>query len=100
MAGNVKNIGLTSFDDLFKSEEERQQDSHERILNIPINEIHPYARQPYSIERPTPDLVRLMDSIEQVGVAEPLILRPALRAAILRAAMRLLLVIAGTTALR
>ena len=62
MAGNVKNMGLTSLDDLFKTEEERQQDSHERILNIPIDEIHPYARQPYSIERPTPDLVRLMDS--------------------------------------
>lgn len=76
MAGNVKNMGLTSLDDLFKTEEERQQDSHERILNIPIDEIHPYARQPYSIERPTPDLVRLMDSIEQVGIAEPLIVRP------------------------
>ena len=76
MAGNVKNMGLTSLDDLFKSEEERQQDSRERILNIPIEELHPYAQQPYSVERPTPDLVRLMDSIEQVGVAEPLIVRP------------------------
>lgn len=69
-------MGLTSLDDLFKSEEERQQDSRERILNIPIEELHPYARQPYSVERPTPDLVRLMDSIEQVGIAEPLIVRP------------------------
>ena len=76
MAGNVKNMGLTSLDDLFKSEQERQQDTHERILNIPVGEIYPYARQPYSIKRPTPDLVRLMDSIEQVGVAEPLIVRP------------------------
>ena len=76
MAGNVKNMGLTSLDDLFKSEEERQQDSRERILNIPIEELHPYVRQPYSVERPTPDLVRLMDSIEQVGIAEPLIVRP------------------------
>ena len=76
MAGNVKNMCLTSLDDLFKSEEERQQDSRERILNIPIEELHPYVRQPYSVERPTPDLVRLMDSIEQVGIAEPLIVRP------------------------
>ena len=76
MAGNVKNMGLASLDDLFKSEQERQQDTHERILNIPVGEIYPYARQPYSIKRPTPDLVRLMDSIEHVGVAEPLIVRP------------------------
>lgn len=67
MVGNVRNMGLTSLDDLFKSEQERQQDTHERILNIPVGEIYPYARQPYSIKRPTPDLVRLMDSIEQVG---------------------------------
>lgn len=76
MAGGVKNMGLTSLDDLFKSEQERQQDTHERILKVPISEIHPYARQPYAVERPTPDLVRLMDSIEQVGIAEPLIVRP------------------------
>ena len=41
MAGNVKNMGLTSLDDLFKSEQERQQDTHERILNIPVGEIYP-----------------------------------------------------------
>ena len=76
MANSVKSLGLTSLDDLFMSDTERQQDSREKILNIPVGEIHPYARQPYSIERPTPDLVRLMDSIEQMGIAEPLIVRP------------------------
>ena len=76
MASSVKSMGLTSLDDLFMSDTERQQDSREKILTIPVNEIHPYARQPYSIDRPTPDLVRLMDSIEQVGIAEPLIVRP------------------------
>ena len=39
-------------------------------------EIFPYSRQPYTIDRPTPDLVRLMDSIEHIGIAEPLIVRP------------------------
>lgn len=76
MASSVKSMGLTSLDDLFMSDTERQQDSREKILTIPVGEIHPYARQPYSIERPTPDLVRLMDSIEQMGIAEPLIVRP------------------------
>ena len=75
MANSVKSMGLTSLDDLFMSDMERQ-DSREKILTIPVGEIHPYARQPYSIDRPTPDLVRLMDSIEQVGIAEPLIVRP------------------------
>lgn len=43
---------------------------------VPASEVYPYARQPYSIERPTQDLAQLMDSIERVGIAEPLIVRP------------------------
>lgn len=76
MAGSLKSIGLTSLDDLFKTEEQRQQDVQERIQIVPAEEIHPYARQPYSIERPTPDLAQLMESIARIGIAEPLIVRP------------------------
>ena len=53
MAGNVKNMGLTSLDDLFKSEQERQQDTHERILNIPVGEIYPYVYLLRRYKRPT-----------------------------------------------
>lgn len=76
MAGSLKNIGLTSLDDLFKTDEQRQADAQERVQVVPANEVYPYARQPYSIERPTQDLAQLMDSIERVGIAEPLIVRP------------------------
>ena len=76
MAGSLKNIGLTPLDDLFKTDEQRQMDAQERVQIVPANEVHPYARQPYSIERPTQDLAQLMDSIERVGIAEPLIVRP------------------------
>ena len=76
MAGSLKNIGLTSLDDLFKTEEQRQQDAQERIQIVPADQIFPYARQPYSIERPTPDLAQLMESIARIGIAEPLIVRP------------------------
>lgn len=70
------NIGLTSLDDLFKTDAERQDDQSERVQIVPAEKVFPYARQPYSIERPTPDLVRLMDSIERNGIAEPMIVRP------------------------
>lgn len=76
MAGSLKNIGLTSLDDLFKTDEQRQADAQERVQIVPASEVYPYARQPYSIERPTQDLAQLMDSIERVGIAEPLIVRP------------------------
>lgn len=76
MAGRFGDISLTKLDDLFKTEDERQADQQERILTVPAEQVFPYARQPYTIDRPTPDLVRLMDSIERVGIAEPLIVRP------------------------
>lgn len=76
MASRFGDISLTRYDDLFRTEEERQADHQERIVTIPADQVYPYVRQPYTIERPTPDLVRLMDSIERIGIAEPLIVRP------------------------
>ena len=76
MASKLSGIELTRYDDLFKTDAEREADRQERIQIVPAAEIFPYARQPYAIDRPTPDLVRLMDSIEHIGIAEPLIVRP------------------------
>lgn len=76
MKSSVKNVELTKYDDLFKDEETRQEEKQERILIVPADQVFPYARQPYSVDRPTPDLVRLMDSIERMGISEPLITRP------------------------
>lgn len=76
VASKLENIGLTSLDDLFKTGEERQAEQGERVQIVPADKVFPYARQPYSVDRPTPDLVRLMDSIERNGIAEPMIVRP------------------------
>ena len=76
MASKLSGIELTRYDDLFKTDAEREADRQERIKIVPASEVFPYSRQPYTIDRPTPDLVRLMDSIEHIGIAEPLIVRP------------------------
>ena len=76
MASKLSGIELTRYDDLFKTDAEREADWQERIQIVPAAEVFPYSRQPYTIDRPTPDLVRLMDSIEHIGIAEPLIVRP------------------------
>ncbi|WP_418737802.1 ParB/RepB/Spo0J family partition protein [Dysosmobacter sp.] len=76
MASKLSGIELTRYDDLFKTDAERKADRQERIQIVPAAEVFPYSRQPYTIDRPTPDLVRLMDSIEHIGIAEPLIVRP------------------------
>ena len=75
MASKLSGIELTRYDDLFKTDAEREADQQERIQIVPAAEVFLYSRQPYTIDRPTPDLVRLMDSIEHIGIAEPLIVR-------------------------
>ena len=76
MARKLNDIELTRYDDLFKTDAEREADQQERVQIVPAEQVFPYARQPYSVDRPSADLVRLMDSIERTGIAEPLIVRP------------------------
>ena len=76
MARKLNGIELTRYDDLFKTDAEREADQQERVQIVPAEQVFPYARQPYSVGRPSADLVRLMDSIERTGIAEPLIVRP------------------------
>ena len=67
---------LASVAELFKTTEEREEDKLERVQIIPAEQIHPYPREPYQVGRATADLAQLMDSIERVGIAEPMIVRP------------------------
>jgi len=76
LARKLNGIELTRYDDLFKTDAERETDHQERVQIVPAKQVFPYARQPYSVDRPSADLVRLMDSIERTGIAEPLIVRP------------------------
>lgn len=70
------NLNLPSVDDLFSTQESRDEQKYEKILIVPAEEVHPYERQPYSTHRLTKDLIRLMDSIGQRGIEDPLIVRP------------------------
>ncbi len=72
----MPNIRLTSVEDLFKTDEERQTDKLEKVQIVPAELVHPYPREPYQVDRATADLVQLMDSIQRVGIAAPMIVRP------------------------
>ena len=72
----MPNIRLTSVEDLFKTDEERQTDKLEKVQIVPAELVHPYPREPSQVDRATADLVQLMDSIQRVGIAEPMIVRP------------------------
>lgn len=75
MAKELK-LNLPPADDLFTTQEERDDAKREKIVIVPAEEIYPYERQPYSITRLSNDLIRLMDSIGRRGIEDPLIVRP------------------------
>ncbi len=78
MASNVRNMKLTSVDDLFSSEESRQaeqQQQGEQVLNVPISEVHDFANNPYHVRKDA-ELMDMVESIQRVGVHTPCIARP------------------------
>ena len=55
MARKLNGIELTRYDDLFKTDAERETDHQERVQIVPAEQVFPYARQPYSVDRPSAD---------------------------------------------
>lgn len=75
MKNSGRNISLTSYDDLFSTEETRRGESHEQIQRIPLSELHPFKDHPFSVV----DDDRMMETVESVkeyGVLVPAIARP------------------------
>lgn len=78
MASNVRNMKLTSVDDLFSSEESRQaekQQQGEQVQSVPISEVHDFANNPYHVRKDA-ELMDMVESIQRVGVHTPCIARP------------------------
>jgi len=73
--GKELKLNLPKADDLFTTQEERDDANSEKILIVSAEEVYPYERQPYSVKRLSSDLIRLMDSIGRYGIQEPLIVR-------------------------
>ena len=75
MKGSGRNISLTSYDDLFSTEETRQADAREQIQQIPLSKLHPFKDHPFRVV----DDDRMMETVESVkayGVLVPAIARP------------------------
>jgi 50S ribosomal subunit-associated GTPase HflX len=73
MAGNGRNIKLTSVDDLFSSEESRraeQQQQGEQVLNVPISEVHDFANNPFHVQKDA----ELMEMVEEFLPQQPQII--------------------------
>lgn len=75
MKSSAKKIELASIDDLFSIEESRADAQRERVLEIPLSELHPFKNHPFKIEDDEA-MMETADSIKQYGVLVPAIARP------------------------
>lgn len=70
-----ENISLTSYDDLFETDESRAESQLERVQNIPVRELVPFKNHPFKV-LDDGAMLRTTESIAEYGVLTPLIARP------------------------
>ena len=69
------NVALKGLDDLFSTEENRQEEQREQVQQIPIDELHSFTNHPFKV-LDDEAMTRTVESIAQYGVLAPLIARP------------------------
>ncbi|NLO86275.1 MAG: ParB/RepB/Spo0J family partition protein [Clostridiales bacterium] len=76
MANNGRDLKLTSFDDIFSTEETRQEAAiREKVQMIPLLELHPFHSHPFKV-KDDEAMADTVDSVKQYGVLVPAIARP------------------------
>ena len=69
------NISLSSYDDIFATDESRAEDKQERVQEIPLSELHPFEGHPFRVVDDE-DMAKTVESIQEYGVLTPAIVRP------------------------
>ena len=75
MKSSAKKVELASVDDLFSTEEGRQDAKLEKIQEIPLSELHPFKNHPFKV-KDDEAMFETADSVRQYGVLVPAIARP------------------------
>ena len=69
------NVSLKSFDDIFSTEESRQEEKLEHIQQIPLSELHAFEGHPFRVVDDE-EMQKVVDSVKEFGILTPLIARP------------------------
>ena len=69
------NVALKGLDDIFSTEESRQEEQREQVQQIPVSELFPFKNHPFKV-LDDDSMTRTVESISQFGVLAPLIARP------------------------
>ena len=75
MKSAAKNIQLASYDDLFKTDEERQADTQERVQGLPLDKLEPFPNHPFKVIDDD-KMLEIVESIKERGVLVPILVRP------------------------
>ena len=75
MKSSAKKVELASVDDLFSTEESRADAQRERVMEIPLSDLHPFKNHPFKV-KDDEAMMETADSVRQYGVLVPAIARP------------------------
>ena len=75
MKSSAKNVKLASVDDLFSTEESRQDADREKVVEIALSELHPFPNHPFQV-RDDDSMKEAIESVKEYGVLTPAIVRP------------------------
>jgi len=75
LKSSAKKVELASVDDLFSTEESRADAQREKVVEIPLSELHPFKGHPFKV-KDDEAMMETADSIKQYGVLVPAIARP------------------------
>ncbi|CAB1246118.1 Chromosome (plasmid) partitioning protein ParB / Stage 0 sporulation protein J [Ruminococcaceae bacterium BL-6] len=74
MKSSAKNISLNSYDDIFSTEETREDAKREKVTDMPLSELHPFPNHPFQV-RDDDSMKETVESIKEYGVLVPAIVR-------------------------
>ena len=75
MKSSARKIELASVDDLFSTEESRQDAAREKIVDVPLAELFPFEGHPFSV-RDDDAMKEMVESVKEGGIVTPVIVRP------------------------
>ena len=75
MKSSAKKVKLASVDDLFSTEESRQDAGREKVVEIALSELHPFPNHPFQV-RDDDSMKEAVESVKEYGILTPAIVRP------------------------
>ena len=69
------NVSLSSYDEIFSTEEDRREASLEKVQHIPLSDLHPFKNHPFKVVDDEA-MMRTVESVARFGVLAPAIVRP------------------------